>query len=103
MDPRDRMTGFELVGATAIVFLATAAIVGLLGFAIFDEGSETYGKVFGVSLGVLVILSAAHFAFQGWRRVGHLLGHLSGQQVGDLETRFESDWPTGDPPPTGPE
>ena len=57
MDPRDRMTGFELAGATAIVFLAAGAIVGLLGVAVFDEGSETYGKMLGVSLGVLVILS----------------------------------------------
>ena len=103
MDPRDRMSGFELAGATAIVFLTAAAIVGLFGVAVFDEGSETYGKVFGVSLGVLVILSAAHFAFQGWRRVGHLFGHLSGQQAGDLETRFEPAWPAGDRPDSGPE
>jgi hypothetical protein len=103
MDPRDRMTGFELAGATAIVFLAAGAIVGLLGVAVFDEGSETYGKVFGVSLGVLVILSAAHFAFQGWRRVGHLLGHLSGQQGSVLETRFEPDSPAGNHPDSGPQ
>jgi len=103
MDPRDQMTGFELAGATAIVFLGAGAIVGLLGFAVFDEGSETYGKVFGVSLGVLVILSAAHFAFQGWRRVGHLFGHLSGQQAPDLETRFEPDWPAGDRPDSSPQ
>ena len=103
MDSRDRMTGFELAGPTAIVFLAAGAIVGLLGFAVFDEGSETYGKVFGVSLGVLVILSAAHFAFQGWRRVGHLFGHLSGQQAPDLETRFEPDWPAGDRPDSSPQ
>ena len=103
MDPRDRMTGFELAGATAIVFLAAGAIVGLLGVAVIDEGSETYGKVFGVSLGVLVILSAAHFAFQGWRRVGHLLAHLSGHQAPDLETRLEPDTPASDRRDSGPQ
>jgi len=93
MTNRDQVPGFDLLGGLAIFILAVVAIVGLLGFAVFDEGSETYGKIFGVPLGILVILAAAHFAMQGWSRLGRFLGSMSVQP----QSADASDEP-GEPP-----
>jgi len=80
MNDKRTPTGADLLGGLAVLLLVVFGVLGLVGVLIIDEGSETFGKMLGVALGILLILAAARFAFQGWQAITGFLGSLPAEQ-----------------------
>ena len=81
MKSEERTTIINVLGAWVVLGVVACAIVGLLGFVVFEERSETYYKLFYGAGGTLLILTGAHFSFLTVTRVLSSLGstvHLAG-------------------------
>lgn len=62
MNPEERMTVFNVLGAWLVLALSACAIIGLIGGVVLEEESETYYKLFYGGGGTLLILTGAHFS-----------------------------------------
>jgi amino acid permease len=77
----ERTTIVNVLGAWIVLAIAACAIVGLLGFVVFEEASQTYFKLFYGGAGTLLILTGAHFSMLTVTRLLSSLGttvHLAG-------------------------
>lgn len=81
MKTEERTTIINVLGAWIVLAVAACAIIGLMGFVVFDEASQTYFKLFYGGAGTLLILTGAHFSMLAVTRVLSSLGstvHLAG-------------------------
>jgi hypothetical protein len=93
MKPEERTTVTNVLGAWIVLAVTACAVVGLIGFVVFEEQSETYYKLFYGAGGTLLILTGAHFSMLTVTRILASLGgtiHLAGapppEDDGDLAT-----------------
>jgi hypothetical protein len=59
MKPEERTTVINVLGAWIVLAVTACAVVGLIGFVVFEEQSETYYKLFYGAGGTLLILTGA--------------------------------------------
>jgi hypothetical protein len=74
MKSEERTTIINVLGAWIVLAVAACAIIGLMGFVVFEETNETYGKLFYGAGGTLLILTGAHFSMLTVNRLLSSLG-----------------------------
>ena len=83
MKSEERTTIVNVIGAWVVLAVAACAFIGLMGFVVFEEASQTYFKLFYGGGGTLLILTGAHFSMLALTRVLSSLGtsvYLAGGQ-----------------------
>jgi amino acid permease len=74
MKSEERTTVANVIGAWIVLAVAACAVIGLMGFVVFEEASQTYFKLFYGGAGTLLILTGAHFSMLTVNRLLSSLG-----------------------------